>query len=125
MAKIKERWEYGIFVGVRRKSGEVWIAAGDKVFGVRSVRRIPVQDRWGDDCIKWIRRVPWNRYKDALDADGALPEGAIVVEAREASVRPEGVGYHSRDPRKGAEGVLHQEGGCREARLHPGMWGMQ
>ena len=42
MAKIKERWDYGIFFGVRRKSGEVWIAADGKVFGVRSVRRIPV-----------------------------------------------------------------------------------
>ena len=55
--KINTRWEYGIFVGVRRKSGEVWISVKDKVFGVRSVRRIPVEDRWGEDCIGWVKRA--------------------------------------------------------------------
>ena len=26
LEKINSRWEFGIFVGVRRRSGEVWIA---------------------------------------------------------------------------------------------------
>ena len=26
MGKIEARWEYGVFVGVRRRSGELWIA---------------------------------------------------------------------------------------------------
>ena len=30
MAKIRERWGYGIFVGVRPRSGEVWVATGEK-----------------------------------------------------------------------------------------------
>ena len=44
-AKIRSRWEYGIFVGVRPKSGEVWIATTDATFSVRSVRRLPVEQR--------------------------------------------------------------------------------
>ena len=44
--KINPRWEYGIFVGVRRRSGELWIAIKDHVFAVRSVRRIPIESRW-------------------------------------------------------------------------------
>ena len=31
-------------------------------------------ERWTDDSIKMVRWVPWNRYKDAGDADGEVPE---------------------------------------------------
>ena len=40
MEKINARWEEGIFVGVRRKSNELWIATKDGISSVRSVRRI-------------------------------------------------------------------------------------
>ena len=86
MAKIRERWDHGIFVGVRRRSGEVWISTGDKVFGARSIRRISVAERWTDDSLKWVNRVPWHRYKDAGDADGDVLEG---VEAEERPERPD------------------------------------
>ena len=43
MAKFKQRWENGIFVGVRRRSGEFWVVDKEgKVQAVRSVRRIPL-----------------------------------------------------------------------------------
>ena len=29
---------------------------------------------WGEDCLSWVDRVPRNRYKEALDADGEMPE---------------------------------------------------
>ena len=81
LEKINARWEYGIFVGVRRRSGEVWIAAKDKIISARSVRRIPIEHRWSKDCVNWVSRVPWNRYKDAEDADGEVPEGVPVDES--------------------------------------------
>ena len=83
LEKINPRWEYGIFVGVRRKSGEVWIATREKLSLARSIRRIPVEQRWSRDCVEWVQWVPWNRYRDAPDADGDLPEGVPVVEPRE------------------------------------------
>ena len=64
LEKINSRWEFGIFVGVRRRSGEVWVAVKGKVLSARSVRRIPVEHRWGEDCLPWVDRVPWNRYKE-------------------------------------------------------------
>ena len=73
------------FVGVRRRSGELWIATQDRVLSTRSVRRLPVENRWGNDCVGWVSRVPWNRYKDAADADGDLPENVPSVEPREVS----------------------------------------
>ena len=45
LEKINSRWEFGIFVGVRRRSGEVWIAVKGNVLSARSVRRIPVEQR--------------------------------------------------------------------------------
>ena len=72
--KINSRWEYAIFIGVRRRSGELWVAVKDSVFAVRSVRRIPVEERWNEDCIKWVNRAPWNRYKGDEYADGEVPE---------------------------------------------------
>ena len=89
LEKINSRWEFGIFVGVRRRSGEVWVAVKCKVFSARSVRRIPVEHRWGEDCLSWVDRVPWNRYKEALDADGDVPEDLIV------DARPLGLGDNS------------------------------
>jgi hypothetical protein len=45
-AKLRSRWAYGVFVGVRRRSGELWVVtkAGD-VRKVRAVKRIPKEDR--------------------------------------------------------------------------------
>ena len=74
MCKIRPRWEYGIFVGVRPASNELWIATASKTFAVRSVRRLPPQQRWSSDCVRWVRRTLWNRYKDDSGADGDLPE---------------------------------------------------
>ena len=80
LEKINSRWEHGIFVGVRRRSNELWIATKDKLLSVRSVRRIPVEHRWGSDSLSWVQSAPWIRYKDAQDADGDLPEGVPVVD---------------------------------------------
>ena len=74
LEKINSRWEFGIFVGVRRMSREVWLVVKGRVLSARSVRRIPVEHRCGEDCLSWVDRVPWNRYKEALDADGDVLE---------------------------------------------------
>ena len=80
MDKISSRWEYGIFLGIRPRSGEVWVATEDGVMKVRSVKRIPIDDRWSLDTIKWVKHVPWNRYKDDEDADGDIPEEKLADE---------------------------------------------
>ena len=37
-----------------------------------------MEQRRGEDCISWVDRFPWNRYKEALDADGEAPEDLSV-----------------------------------------------
>ena len=80
LEKINARWDLGIFVGVRRRSGEVWVAVKGEVISVRSVRRIPEEERWSKDCVEWVDRVMWNRYKDDSGADGDVPEGVSADE---------------------------------------------
>ena len=43
MEKLKPRWEYGIFVGVRPRSGELLVSTRSGTMKTRSVRRIPVE----------------------------------------------------------------------------------
>ena len=50
LAKIEARWNYGIFVGIRRKSNEILVATSDGIKEVRSIRKIPVEKRWSEDC---------------------------------------------------------------------------
>ena len=85
LEKLNGKWEYGIFVGVRRRSGEVWVATKDGIEKARSVRRVPVEDRWGEDCVEWVRHVPWNRSKDDEEADGDIPEEKAVDGEERAS----------------------------------------
>ena len=51
---------------------------------MRSVKRIPVQQRWGEDCVNWVKWAPWRRYKDAVEADGDLLQGVPAEEVIEA-----------------------------------------
>jgi hypothetical protein len=80
MEKINPRWDLGIFVGVRNRSGEFMISTMDGIKKVRSIRRMALQDRWTADSVQWVRFVPWNRYKDDDGADGDIPEGEEVAE---------------------------------------------
>ena len=87
MVKISSRWEYGIFVGVRVRSGDLWVATKAGVNKARSVRRIPEEDRRSKDCTDWVKHVPWHLYKGHPEAAGEIPEENIV-ETRTGVVRP-------------------------------------
>ena len=74
-AKMEAKWELGIFVGVRRRSHEAMIMTQDGLTRARSLKRIPEEKRWSEDCVNWVNWVPWHRYKDDETADGYVPEG--------------------------------------------------
>ena len=75
MEKINARWGYGLFIGVRAKSNELIIVDQEKkdIKYVRTVRRVPLEQRWSADNLEWVRGVPWNRGKEDDDADGDVP----------------------------------------------------
>ena len=76
MEKINARWGYGLFVGVRTKSNEIIVIDREtgSVRTVRTVRRVPEEERWSPDNLQWVQAVPWNHGKDDGEADGEMPE---------------------------------------------------
>ena len=76
MAKFDARWGYGLFLGVRSRSGELIVVDGEskEVKYVRTVKRIPEEQRWDPNNLEWITMVPWNRGSGDKEADGELPE---------------------------------------------------
>ena len=76
MEKINARWGYGLFMGVRARSNELIIADRDTngLKYVRTVRRVPLEQRWSVHNLECVRAVPWNRGEEDEEADGDIPE---------------------------------------------------
>ncbi len=56
------------------------IADLEGIHFARSIRMIPLEKRWGRDCLGWMVWAPWHMYKGASDADGDVPEEVPVEE---------------------------------------------
>jgi hypothetical protein len=78
-AKIEARWDKAIFVGVRSCSGELWVATPEGIRKARSVRRLPVQDRWSADSLLWVRHVPWHLYKAMKQLTETFRENSCMM----------------------------------------------
>ena len=65
-------------MGIRAKSGEFMVSTTQGVKKARSVRRLAAQDRWSEDSVRWVRRVPWHLYRGDEMADGDVPEEQLV-----------------------------------------------
>ena len=76
MEKLNVRWSHGLFVGVKVQSNELIIIDEEtnEVKRVRTVRRVPEEQRWASDNLAWVQSVPWNAGRGDAEADGDLPE---------------------------------------------------
>ena len=74
----------GIFVGVRPRSNEIWVATMKRTWKVRPVRRPAEVVRWLSDSEIWASRTMWNRFQ----GDGDIPEGK-AVESPPQEVKPD------------------------------------
>ena len=48
------------------------------------MRRIPLQERWSGDARRWVKGVPWNKYKGDEYEDGEMPEGVEAKDVKKA-----------------------------------------
>ena len=55
------------------------VATPERVLVTRSVRRIPIEERWGRDTLDWVKWAPWKWHAEAED-EGDLPEGVPLEE---------------------------------------------
>jgi hypothetical protein len=76
MEKLNARWGYGMFLGVRSRSGELIVVDSEskQVKNVRTVKRVLEEQRWDANNLEWVSTVPWNKGANDKDADGDLPE---------------------------------------------------
>ncbi len=49
----------GYFGGIRSRSGRILVGTKEGVKLARSVRRIPLEDRWSADILDTVKWVPW------------------------------------------------------------------
>ena len=60
MNKLQSKWEPGRFTGIRPKSGEKLLMTKEGVVKARTIRRLPVIDRWVSDDWEELVGVPWS-----------------------------------------------------------------
>ena len=77
------RWDHGVFLGVKGKTGEIVIGARSGIFKARTVRRRSTEDRWNPKAMELVTGVPWRTSEDDDKVDGGklaklqVPEEAI------------------------------------------------
>ena len=66
----------GCFWGVRARSNELIIIdeTSKELKYVRTVRRVPEEQRWDSNNLQWVTMVPWNKGPSDKEADGDMPE---------------------------------------------------
>ena len=71
MKKIEPQWQHDVYIGVKRTSGEIYIACEDRsVKLARTVRRVPESEKWKTENLDWVMHVPWNMGTADKEADG-------------------------------------------------------
>ena len=71
--KLTSMWSDGIYVGMKGKSGEFSVSDTSGVWKTRTVKRKPLEERWGAVGASMVLGVPWNVSKDDPRADGEPP----------------------------------------------------
>jgi hypothetical protein len=75
LGKLTCRWEDGVYLGVKGKSGEIIIGDSRGVWKTRSGRRRPVEERWTATSATMVVGVPWRVNDNDPKVDGEKMEG--------------------------------------------------
>ena len=72
--KLESPWRHGMFLGVKKASGEMVVADEDGKYVVcRTVKKLPDESKWKLKGLDWVRFVPWNLGSEDREADGDGP----------------------------------------------------
>ena len=58
LGKMSVRWESGIFLGVKGRTGEFIVGDEAGVWKTRTIQRKPAGERWSADNAKFVKWVP-------------------------------------------------------------------
>ena len=98
--KINTRWGYGLFLGVRPTSGKLIVAdqETESIKYTRTVRRVPLKERWSSDNLQGVAHVPWNKGNGDKEADGDMPESDVKARPGRNLAEEEKMDIMSREP---------------------------
>jgi hypothetical protein len=72
LGKLSSAWKFGVYVGVRAKSGEFIVSDKEGVWKARSIRRRPFDERWQSSNLDFAMHFPWK------SEEGAAVETEVV-----------------------------------------------
>ena len=83
-AKLESLWERGLFIGYKSQSGEYMIATCNGTTKTRTVKRVPVQERWIKENLDMITGAPWCPNGPDSKFDDIMP--AVQVHMKEPEI---------------------------------------
>ena len=57
--KLDSLWCLGVYVGYRAVTGEFMVVSDEGAYKTRSLKRVPVEERWQREAIEKIKYTPW------------------------------------------------------------------
>ena len=71
--KLKTKWSFGRFCGIRPRSNEKLIMTTEGIEKAKNVRRLPEPDRWTQDGWEDLRGLPWAYKPVRQRVPGTIP----------------------------------------------------
>ena len=75
--KLDSVWEDGIYLGHTTLSGQGIVGNKDGVYKTRTVRRVPVEDRWHFELLEPLGGVPWKCSPQADEAAQTVQDSEL------------------------------------------------
>jgi hypothetical protein len=83
LGKLSSAWKHGVYVGIRSKSGEFIVADKEGIWKARSIRRLPLDERWKSSNLDMVSHFPWKTREGAV-----VQTDVIRLEPHEIPVGP-------------------------------------
>ena len=77
--KLDTVWMEGVCLGHKTISGETIVGAREGVFKTRTVKRVPLEDRWHLHLIQEVAGVPWKCNPQADEAEQIIQDAVPRV----------------------------------------------
>ena len=121
--KLDSIWAEGVYLGHRTISGESMVGNKDGIFKSRSIRRVPVEDRWHYDLLHSLGGTPWKVNPQAEESDQVIQDDVKILPSAtpEVPVEPPHALFREEAPRK----VYVKTGVLKEIGYTPGCLGCQ
>lgn len=82
-------WAEGVYLGHKTLSEEIIVGNKEGVFKSRTVRRVPVEDRWHSDLLQSLGGSPWKVNPQAEEAEQVMQDEVPSAPLAAPAIPPE------------------------------------